>query len=167
MLLKKVVIAILLPLLHICSAQVVNAGPNEEQLSEKRLRYETEYMMSKLGLRENTESGNYFAKTYAEYRSEMENVFRNPELIVPEVRNGKKGVLSDEQIDENNKTRFKHAENMVKVRRKYYSKFRKYLSAKDMENFYNYERRLVSKARSEMKRRHAYTRKEHQRRRAR
>lgn len=126
---------------------------NDAEALEKRIKTETKYMMGKLGLKENTEAGDYFIKTYAAYRNEFEEIFRSPELIPSVNEQGKRVRLTDKQIDKNNKIRFDHAEKMVKVRRKYYDRFRKYLSAKDMQTFYRYEKSMADKARSAMHKR--------------
>lgn len=120
---------------------------------QARLDFETKYMMNKLDLRPNTTVGDEFIRIYADYRKEMEKVFHSPEIIHREVKNGKKQPLTEEQVEFNNKARFKHAENMVKIRKKYYSEFRKILSATDMDRFYSYERSMMAKARSEAHRR--------------
>lgn len=120
---------------------------------ETRLKYETTYMMNKLSLRKNTTVGDKFIQIYTDYRNEMEKVFRSPELIHREIKNGKKQPLTEEQVEFNNKARLKHAENMVRIRKKYYSEFRKILSATDMDRFYSYERSMMDKARSEAHRR--------------
>lgn len=122
----------------------------------KRISYEAEIMMRQLGLKEGSGVGEAFKELYIQYQTEMDKVFHSPELIHRKEVDGKKQPLTDDEIDRNNRTKFTHAENIVKVRRKYYDKFRKYLSAKDMENFFECERRLMFKAKSEAQRRSKY-----------
>lgn len=150
---KNIFISLFIILGYALPAVANEPGTQDNDSFEKRVAIETSYMMKKLDLRGNTDAGDSFKKIYAEYRKDLEAVFHKPELIHRKRENGKAIPLTDEQIDKNNKTKFIHAENMVKVRKKYYDKFRKILSARDMQTFYKYERSMAEKARRELNRR--------------
>lgn len=94
-----------------------------------------------------------FTKIYADYRTEMEELLSKNKPIKPACVNGKKQPLTDEQVDENIRNGFKVGHKMIEVREKYYKKFKTILSPSQINRMFRYEKKIMDRKRSEMKRR--------------
>ena len=62
----------------------------------------------------------------------------------------KKGNLTEEQIDEQNKARLAHSRKMLDIREDYYTKFKSVLKPSQINRMYKIEKRIVERKRTEI-----------------
>ncbi|MDE6265936.1 MAG: hypothetical protein K2M07_01120 [Muribaculaceae bacterium] len=121
---------------------------------------EADWLVEKLKLKGDTAIN--FVKIYTDYRSEMVSVREQNKCKEPEVINGKKGSLSDSDIDENIRKGFESSRKMIDVREKYYKKFKKVMSPRKIEKMFRYEKKIMERKREEMKKREKYREQKHE-----
>jgi len=108
--------------------------PTAEQMQQMKIRH----LINELALDDATAAK--FTDVYKEYSSEMDNIRKSY------AKKGKKdATLTDAEIDAETKARFQQSRKILDVREKYYDKFRKFLSARQVKKIYNSEQRKASK----------------------
>lgn len=86
-----------------------------------------------------------FIEVYKQYNTEMRELRGKYRMHHPKKGNAQMGVdkepLTDEQIDENIRTRFAMSRAIIDVREKYYKEFRAFLNPKQIQKLYDLEKK--------------------------
>lgn len=109
----------------------VQAQSKDDAKFEKRTLRQAQRMADKLGLDDNTTKK--FTETWSEYRKALradEPAMRDPEKENPDT------VFTDEQVEARIKAGFARERKAIDVKEEYYTKFREFLSAKQIEQVY-------------------------------
>ena len=106
---------------------------------EERVEFEIERLTNELLLSD--QQAEKFATLYREYAGKLDEIFKNQEKIKPE----EVKPLTDEQLDKRAKQRFENTKAIANVQAKYYDKFRKDLSARQVEKVMRLEKPCCEK----------------------
>ena len=117
---------------------------SREQLAEVQARH----IASELAFSEAVTEK--FVKTYRDYQKEIW-------ASGPRLRPSKQGV-SEQENEERIKQRFDMSEKILKIRKKYYKEYSKFLTQTQIEKVYEQERKMMNRLAKQGKRRSATTR---------
>ncbi len=96
---------------------------SREQLAIKQAKY----IAKELSLTTNDTVGKLFIRTYCNYQKEIWALGRIPDLT---------DEMSDEEVEKIIQARFERGSKIIDIREKYYHKFSKFLTAKQISKVY-------------------------------
>ena len=153
---KKILFFMLTTALMICGtsttqAQDAQAKKGKQHLTEEQIiSYRTGRMIQTLMLDDATAAK--FTPLYSEYLKEMTNCHKMPRDTFKRKDNAV-GGRTEAEIDQMIQSRFAQSHKMLDIREKYYGKFRKILSAKQVLKIYQTEKQDQDRIKKEMQRR--------------
>lgn len=119
-------------------AQQSQAKPTSETRSDKRLKFAElggEYIAQQLGL--DKDKSERFVATFKELQRDLY-------ALAPSLpRGNKSGQVSDKEIEEAIKLYFDKQEQILELRKRYYDKFRTFLSPQEVQKVYQFEREMM------------------------
>ncbi len=130
---KHSIILLLSLLLTIGSATARSKGPRHDR-HEKRLAPVEQAAKLSSAMKLSDDVSSKFVTVYIEYCSALDKVFKEHPLIDK--------PTTDDEYHKNNDIRFDVARAILSVREKYYKKFSKILTAKQIDTLYRCEKRF-------------------------
>lgn len=104
---------------------------NREQFAEKQARHIAQTLAF------NDEITKKFVETYCDYQKELWALGTCPKHV--------QGNSPEKEAEKNLKERFAMSEKLLKIRQKYYEKYSKFLTQKQIERVYEMERQMMSR----------------------
>ncbi len=120
--------------------------PRKAMTAEKMEEFQLNAILDKLALDDNERE--QFIPLYKQYQQDMKST--NKECAAMSKR---KAERTDAETEEVIKYQFEMAKQKVEIREKYYSKFRKFLTPKQIEKIYDSERNFMKRLQSEKRKR--------------
>lgn len=112
-------------------AQKKGQRMNREQFAEKQARHIAQTLAF------SDEVTKKFVETYCDYQKELWALGTCPKRVPEDA--------SEKEVEKNLKERFAMSEKLLKVRQKYYEKYSKFLTQKQIERVYEMERQMMSR----------------------
>ncbi len=141
-----------------CTVSAVNAESMPPE-SGPQIAKEASLMVDNLKLSGDTAVK--FIKIYADYRAELEKVRSECKPCKPQVVDGKKVPLTEQQVEENIKNEFKASHKIIDIREKYYSQFKTILTPSQISKMFRHEKKIMDRKRHEMDKRRKAAGKHH------
>ena len=118
---------------------------------EQRITSQTQYVARELLLDDQTTVK--FTTLYTKYLTDIEACRRQHMTVCPDMTEGNKTQLTDEQIEKRLEARFAHAHQILNIREKYYREFKNILTIRQIQKMYRAEKNIHKKVRREVERR--------------
>jgi len=135
---KKLIITLSIVLAAMMSASAASPqNESREDLAQKQARL----FADRLGLDDATTEK--FIKLYVQNQREKWAL----QSKAPSAWNNRKNLETDAQVDSCITAQFDYSQNVLNVRKKYYKKYRKLLTAKQVQMLYNDEKQIDAKIR--------------------
>lgn len=145
-------IQIILALLLTMTVQLAVASDNKDVRRYPSERMEKEARVYVNSLRLRGDSAERFTKIFLDYRQEIHKALENNRGKMNQAwKRGKH--ITDKEIDQSIKARFKLSRSLLDIREKYYGRFRQVLSPRMYEQFNMLEQRFDSRKVKEHERR--------------
>ena len=132
---KIVILAISAIFVANISAQEIKHGPCEGKKFSKEEKVEFDIKRLTNYLMLSDQQAEKFAAIYREYAAQLEELFKSGKPV--QFEPGK--VLTDAELDQLAKQRFDGFKKLAELQNKYYDKFRKVLSARQVEKVLRFE----------------------------
>lgn len=132
---KKVIICLLLlcTLLPTMTASAQKVDRQQRVSREQLADIQARHIIKELALDDKT--GDKFLETYRNFQREIW-------ALGPRVR-AKKGRASDSETEQSIEQRFDMSEKILKIRRKYYGEYSKFLTQEQIQRVYELERQMM------------------------
>lgn len=139
---KKIILFALISIFT-CTTLFAEKKRTPRKPTEEDFRSEATVISKRLKLSE--DSAKAFEVIYVDYKKD---IIATMETCVKQ--SDKIDNLTEEQIDELNKSRLAHARKMLDIRENYYTKFKTVLKPSQIERMYKIEKRIVERKRTEI-----------------
>lgn len=139
---KKIILFTLISLFS-CTTLFAEKKNTPKKPTEDDFRREATVISERLKLSE--DSAKAFETVYVDYKKD---VFATMDACSKP--SDKKGNLTEEQIDEQNKARLAHSRKMLDIREEYYTKFKSVLKPSQIDRMYKIEKRIIERKRTEI-----------------
>ena len=120
-----------------CSLTMTAQSDNNQRLSREQLaEKQAKHIAYKLGLDE--EATKKYVETFCDYQKEIW-------ALGPRETGKKKAEMTDAETDQEIQARFERSEKILSIRQKYYKRYSKFLTPKQIDRAYKLEREAMKR----------------------
>ena len=120
-----------------CSLTMTAQSDNNQRMSREQLaEAQAKHIASELGLDEGTTKK--YVETFCDYQKEIW-------ALGPRETGKKKAEMTDAETDQEIQARFERSEKILSIRQKYYKRYSKFLTPKQIDRAYKLEREAMKR----------------------